>query len=218
MKMRFDIYICGNPHRVLYHFCNENARELQAAWKTLTQHTDNFAYVPILVEDWNAQLSPWAAPAVFGREGFAGNGPETLGWLREKCMPAIHKEYPCIQESCIGGYSLAGLFSLWAYYETGLFRGAASCSGSLWYPGWEEYAASHHGPAGSRVYLSLGDKEEHTRNQQMQKVGDSTRRQHLLLMEDPHVVKTTLNWHPGGHFHQPTERTLQGLAWLLEHE
>ncbi len=35
----------------------------------------------------------------------------------------------------IAGYSLAGLFALWAVYQTGLFDRAASVSGSLWFDG-----------------------------------------------------------------------------------
>ena len=216
MKMEFELLISGNPRRAIYHPCGKDVDECREIFGNLTkQHTD-FVYVPVCAEDWNSQLSPWKAPPAFGREGFAGKGTDTLRWLTEECMPAVREKCPGVEQHLIGGYSLAGLFSLWAYYETGMFQGAASCSGSLWYPGWEEYVSGRHGPKGSRIYLSLGDREEHTRNQQMQKVGERTRWQHRLLVEDPQVRETTLVWNPGGHFQQPTERLINGFDWLLE--
>ena len=39
----------------------------------------------------------------------------------------------------IGGYSLAGLFSLWAAYQTDVFSGFAAASPSVWFPGFIEY-------------------------------------------------------------------------------
>ena len=51
------------------------------------------------------------------------------------------------------GYSLAGLFALWAVYQTDFFAGTAAVSPSVWYPGWLGYAEEHRAltPA---VYLS----------------------------------------------------------------
>ena len=116
----------------------------------------------------------------------------------------------------IGGYSLAGLFSLWALSQDAGFAGAASCSGSLWYPGWAEYAAQARYPQGSRVYLSLGEREERARNAALARVGDATRAQYAALLADAGIADTTLVWHPGGHFDQPDTRMIAGLAWLLK--
>ena len=163
------------------------------------------------VRDWNADFSPWPTPAVFGREEFAGRGLNTLAWLKEACIPAVEEDQPAVRG--IAGYSLAGLFSLWAFYESGLFQGAASCSGSLWYPGWTEYVQHHQAPDGSCVYLSLGDREEKTRNRTMAAVGDCTRWMKQQLENDARVRAHTLEWNPGGHFSEPELRLAKGMAW-----
>ena len=63
------------------------------------------------------------------------------------------------------------------------------------------------------VYLSLGDKEEKTRNKTMAAVGNSIRRQYELLRSA--VNRCTLKWNPGNHFTAPELRTAKGFAWLL---
>jgi len=185
---------------------------------------DKRAYNLVAFEanDWNGDFSPWEAPPAFGAERFAGNGKKTLQWLEERCIPMAEGHIPGNTEAvrCIAGYSLAGLFSLWGSYETGLFSGAASCSGSLWFPGWPEYLRSHHenGFASHQkgfIYLSLGTKEEKTKNQAMASVGDATRETARLLGKGKAVGKSILEWNPGGHFTEPGRRTARGIAWLL---
>ena len=63
--------------------------------------------IAVRIDDWNNDLSPWEAPAVFGKESFGRGASETLGELLELCSDKSRTYY-------IGGYSLAGLFSLWA--------------------------------------------------------------------------------------------------------
>lgn len=164
-------------------------------------------------ENWNADFSPWPAAAAFGREDFAGNAAATLDWLVQECIPAMEVEKAPFR--VLAGYSLAGLFSLWAFYESGLFQGAASCSGSLWFPGWVDYVQKKKAPFGSAVYLSLGEREEHTRNRTMAVVGDATRGMDALLETDVGVRSHTLRWHRGGHFNDVEERMAQGMAWMI---
>ena len=91
-----------------------------------------FYLIALRVGDWNADLSPWPAPAVFGREGFAGGASATLAEVLKYCADR-DRTY------IIGGYSLAGLFALWAAYRTDVFSGVAAASPSLWFPGFLEY-------------------------------------------------------------------------------
>ena len=79
----------------------------------------NFMLVAFQVEDWNRDFSPWEAPAMFGTEKiFSGQGAETLRWLTEECMPYIDQTFDTERrERWLMGYSLAGLFALWAAYE-----------------------------------------------------------------------------------------------------
>ena len=69
-----------------------------------------------------------------------------------------------------------------------------------------------------KVYLSLGDKEEKTRNPVMRTVGDNIRKQYELLQADPVCGKCTLEMNPGNHFKEPDIRTAKGFAWLLNEQ
>lgn len=169
--------------------------------------------------DWNLDYSPWRAQALSAKaEPFGGGASQTLAWMKQALMPELARLVGAPlgpHNTAILGYSLAGLFSLWAFYESGLFGSAACCSGSLWFDGWEAYAVSKSAPENSRVYLSLGEKEERARNPRMAQVGDATRRMAGQLQADPNVTETTLVWHTGGHFTDVSDRMAQGLIWLM---
>ena len=207
------LYAWGKGGPMLY-FCADRG-EAEGVFALLCRITPRpFRMAAFTVEDWNRDLSPWPAPAVFGKQAFAGRAADTLRWLQEVCIPRAEKEP--VSRRMIGGYSLAGLFSLWAFYETGLFRGAASCSGSLWFPGFAEYAQSKSAPRGSALYLSLGDREPRARNQTMAQVGDRTQALYALALRQG--LSASFAWENGGHFQEPEARMARGFAWLLAQE
>ena len=179
-----------------------------------------FTLAAFKVDDWNADLSPWEAPPVFGSEGFAGGAETTLKYVTDQLIPELTVDKDGLTDSksvpliYIGGYSLAGFFALWAAYQTDLFKGVAAASPSVWFPGWIEYAENNDVKTG-KVYLSLGDKEEKARNPVMRTVGDNIRKQYELLKEDPACGKCTLEMNQGNHFKEPDIRTAKGFAWLL---
>ena len=168
-------------------------------------------------ECWNDDFSPWAAPPVFGTEAFGGKAGDTLKWLAQYCIPYVEAKESEIARFSVG-YSLAGLFSLWVYCECDAFAGAVSCSGSLWYRGWLDYVQKAAAVGRGRrqyVYLSLGDKEEKTRNKLMATVGDNTRKVYAMLCENQQNVKGILEWNQGGHFSEPDVRIAKGIDWIL---
>lgn len=175
------------------------------------------------VEDWNGELSPWKAPAVFGKEGFSGQGGKTLQWLVQDCISHFQKISHRKEEEAvflIGGYSLAGLFALWAFHETGLFRGAASCSGSLWYPGFVEYIEEKEHPEESDgkqafIYLSLGVKEEKNKNPILSTIRERTEKLYDYYGTRADI-RAKLEWNPGNHFTEPEGRLYKGFCRLLE--
>ena len=163
----------------------------------------------IPVRDWNTDLTPWKSAPVFGKTGFGDGAADTLRFLLDDLLPALGTDrrfYLC-------GYSLAGLFALWSACETDVFAGIAAVSPSLWYPGWREYADTHAVRSG-HVYLSLGRKEEKTRNKVMATVGDVIREQYDRLCRTG--VCCTLEWNEGNHFVNSDKRMARGLAWLLK--
>ena len=165
-----------------------------------------FRLLAVKVESWNRDLSPWPAPAVFGKDDFGNGARETLTEILELCKDE-DKVY------CLGGYSLAALFSLWAAYQTDRFAGIAAASPSIWFPGFVDYMKSHAIRC-SNIYLSLGDKEEKTRNAVMSQVGDCIRDGYAWLKE--RGIYCTLEWNKGGHFKEPELRTARAFARLLK--
>ena len=166
-----------------------------------------FHLIALTVGRWNDALSPWEAPAVFGKEGFGGGASETLGMLLGLCGDKRKAYY-------IGGYSLAGLFALWAACRTDTFAGVAAASPSLWFPGFGEYLEKNPIRTGA-VYLSLGDREEKTRNPVMATVGDRIRGAQALLAA--RGVNCVLEWNEGNHFRDAELRTAKAFAWVLNH-
>ncbi len=175
--------------------------------------TRPFRFCGCAVEDWNRDLSPWEAPPAFGGDPFGGRAEETLRFVLEALLPAVGGQD---RRVILGGYSLAGLFSLWAAAQTDAFDAVAAASPSVWFPGWGTYQAAHP-PRAKAVYLSLGRHEERTRNRVMAPVGDNIRALYDCLRRGPACTACALEWHDGGHFHDPVGRTARAFAWALEH-
>lgn len=178
----------------------------------------DFCLKAFQVNSWNRDLSPWPAPAVFGSEGFGGGAAETLDCLL-KAIPdrndtAGMKEDGSkgYQRIFIGGYSLAGLFALWAGYNTDRFSGIAAASPSVWFPGFTDYMGRNTLNAES-VYLSLGDREEKTKNPVMARVGDAVREGYAQIKSEG--KDSILEWNQGNHFKEPDLRTAKAFAWLM---
>ena len=173
-----------------------------------------FALAAFAVKDWNRELSPWEAPPVFGKVPFGGMAEETLSFVLDRLLPELRTRLGADTKLCIGGYSLAGLFALWAATGTDAFSGVAAASPSVWFPGWMDYAKANPIQA-KAVYLSLGDKEERAKNPVMATVGDCIREQYALLQADHSV---TLEWNPGNHFQNSEKRTARAFCWIAEQE
>ncbi len=166
---------------------------------------EDFCLVALKVDNWNHDLSPWNAPAVFGNEAFGNGAGETLARVLDEISDPGKKYY-------IGGYSLAGLFALWTVYQTDKFEGVAAVSPSIWFPGFLDYMRENRNHTNS-VYLSLGDKEEKTKNPVMATVGNQIRNAYDLLKDQG--KNTILEWNSGNHFKDADIRTACGFAWLL---
>lgn len=113
------------------------------------------------------------------------------------------------------GYSLAGLFALWAAYECDCFSGIICCSGSLWFQDWDIYVEEHTLHSKCKIYLSLGGREEKTKNKVMARVGDRTREQKKKLEKDPMAERVFLEWNAGGHFADEGKRLAKGIRYLF---
>ncbi|MBP5799897.1 MAG: esterase [Prevotella sp.] len=169
-----------------------------------------FSLVAFMIKDWNQELTPWAAPAIFGKVPFGSGAEKTLEFITSQLLPEVQENIPHL---ILGGYSLAGLFALWSGYQTDKFDGIVAASPSVWFPKWIEYATDNK-PLAKSIYLSLGDKEEKAKNPVMAQVGNAIRRQNELLTGQ--MDNTILEWNPGNHFVDSEKRTAKGFAWVMD--
>ena len=186
--------------------------------KHMEENTDrNFSLVAFKIEDWNSELTPWEMPLLRGKGNFGDGAAETLEFIKNDLIPSL-SEYINTENKeikyILGGYSLAGLFSLWSGYQTDIFEGTAAVSPSVWYKGWIEYVEAGK-PLSEKIYLSLGDTEEKTKHPILSKIGENIRKQHEIL-EKSGNVKTVLEWNEGNHFKNPDIRTAKGFLWVME--
>ena len=175
-----------------------------------------FTLVAISDLEWNHDMVPWDGPSAFkNAEPCTGGADDYLRLLTEEIIPTAEKGIagvPCWRG--IAGYSLAGLFALYAIYQTDLFSRVGSISGSLWFPGMKEYIFSHEPTCWPGcMYFSLGDKESKTRNQVLRNVRQNTEEIHAFYRGKG--IDTAFQLNPGNHYNQAVERTVDGLCWLL---
>ena len=204
-----ETYLFGNepaPNTLIQPVDSHDLEGIENEVRTIRELTEaDFQLIAVKVESWNRDLSPWKAPAVFGNEGFGDGATEFLDEILKLC--------PDGRTCFIGGYSLAGLFALWAAYRTGRFAGTAAASPSVWFPGFPEFMRNNRIQT-SAVYLSLGDREEKTRNPVMAAVGNRIREAEDILKNQG--VRCRLEWNPGNHFRDADIRTAKAFAWVLD--
>ena len=213
------LYLNENAEYILIQPVDENdISVLDNEVKHIEENTDrNFSLVAFEIEDWNSELTPWEMPLLRGKGNFGDGAAGTLEFIKNELIPAL-SEYTNTENKeikyILGGYSLAGLFSLWSGYQTDIFEGIAAVSPSVWYKKWIEYVEAEK-PLSEKIYLSLGDTEEKTKHQILSKIGENIRKQHEIL-EKSENVKTVLEWNEGNHFKNPDIRTAKGFLWVME--
>lgn len=212
------LYLNENTEYILIQPVDENdISVLDNEVKHIEENTDrNFSLVAFKIEDWNSELTPWEMPLLRGKGNFGDGATRTLEFIKNELIPAL-SEYTNTENKeikyILGGYSLAGLFSLWSGYQTDIFEGIAAVSPSVWYKKWIEYVEAEK-PLSEKIYLSLGDTEEKTKHQILSKIGDNIRKQHEIL-ENLGNVKTVLEWNEGNHFKNPDIRIAKGFLWVI---
>lgn len=191
------------------------ANEGSAVFSQL-QFPDRCTLIALSGLDWNRELSPWQAPALMPQEGdFGGGAAEFLRALTGEIMPKVmEKAGIAAQRQILAGYSLAGLFALWALFQTDVFCAAASMSGSLWYPGFLEFVRTHE-TAGvpARVYLSVGDRECRTSHPLLSQVQANT--EAVCAEFRARGIGAEFELNKGGHTKNAAGRTAKGIDRLL---
>lgn len=165
---------------------------------------------------WDHDMTPWYCPPL-SSEGtpFTGGADDYLQLLLSDILPRAKELIRGIPSHIsIAGYSLAGLFALYAMYHCDAFDRVASVSGSLWFPDFMEYVLSHSMKRKpDKVYLSLGDKEAKTSNQYLKIVRSNTE----VIAEHCRQLGVDVTWelNPGNHFKDAAIRSAKGIMAIL---
>lgn len=176
----------------------------------------NMAIVRVPVRDWNDALTPWPAAGIYrGEPDFGGEAAATLAELMDAAVPAAEEKWGLIPKwRAVCGYSLGGLFSLYAFVG-GSFDACACLSGSLWYEGWVDYM--HEASAdlsGAFAYLSVGAKEKRAARPILKGVQKNTEECVRVLEQLGCSVRYAVV--PGSHFENVEQRLAAGLDALAE--
>ena len=177
----------------------------------------DFTLVTISGLAWHHDMTPWETPPVSeGAPPCTGGADEYLRLLTEEILPKAEEtvQGPVLWRG-LAGYSLAGLFAIYAACQTQTFSRVASMSGSLWFPGFREYVSAHGMTGGiTHMYLSLGDRECRTGNPYMKTVQERTGEIAALYAQKG--IDTIFQLNPGNHFKNTIRRTAAGIAWILQ--
>ena len=109
---------------------------------------------------------------------------------------------------------MAGLFARWAVCKEECFDAVAAASPSLWIAAWKGFSDAHEVYA-RYVYLSLGDREEITKNKAIAHVGNNIRWEYDHLQRTIGSDHCTLVWEKGGHFVTPHLRLARAFSWCV---
>ena len=176
----------------------------------------NFTLAAIGGLNWNRDLSPWETPEIRNNRYSFGGADEYISQLTTQIMPEILSKLTGKPEfTAIAGYSLAGLFALYAAYRTDVFSRIASVSGSLWFPGFTEFAQSHDFVKNPDcIYLSLGDAEAKTRDKNLAAVQKNT--ELLANLYKSRGIPTLFELNHGNHFTDTIGRTAKGIKKIID--
>lgn len=190
--------------------------------------------VNVGVDLWEKNFSPWCAPRVFAKGPNFGDGAQkTLDTLINHVVPWAESELtkpPAYR--VLVGYSLAGLFSLWAgvtqagvsqpgapHVDTTVatFQRIGAVSGSFWFPSLLGYVDQQirGGVVGlTHAYLSLGDREARTPNPQIMHVRENA--ELLASKLESAGITSTFELNRGNHFQNVEGRIQKALDWLVK--
>ena len=204
---------------------------------------EGVSLVNIGVDLWEENFSPWCAPRVFAKGPNFGDGAQkTLDTLINQVIPWTESELtePPAYRALVG-YSLAGLFSLWAgvspqlsdaaapQVARGVARGSqldapattfqriGAVSGSFWFPSLLDYVDQQlsGGAVGlTHAYLSLGDREARTPNPQIMHVRENA--EFLTSKLENAGITSTFELNRGNHFQNVEGRMQKALDWLVK--
>ncbi len=201
------------PLIVLSSFEGDGLDVLEAAGRL---SSDEFSLLNVSKLDWNFDMTPWQVePFSWEKEELSGGADDYLHLLSDEIIPRAKKLLDGPPDKLgIAGYSLGGLFAIYSLYRSEIFDLAASISGSLWFPGFREFVFENEMMSKpKKIYISLGDKEDKSRNRILRTVRENSESIAAHFVELGIDTKWQLN--NGNHFTEPELRTARGISYIV---
>lgn len=215
-QKRVDIYPSAKPGSPVI-YLNTFSNAVNSVYKNLMAlGCPDFSLVAVSKLKWDHDMTPWYMGPISKHDTpCTGGADDYLKLLLDEIMPeaeALLSGAPAWRG--LAGYSLAGLFALYALYQTDVFARAASMSGSFWFEGIMEYVCSHEMKRKPDcLYFSLGDKESSTDNPILNVVQQNT--QEIETLYHGKGIETTFVLNSGSHYQACNKRTAAGIHWIL---
>ncbi len=201
---------------------NTYGKEGQEVWnKCLDIKCKDYILVSISNLNWNNEMTPWYSEKINEKgEEFLGKADEYIQIMLNEIIPKV-KNYierdleVKIKYYIISGYSLAGLFAIYASYKTNIFSKIVSASGSLWFPKFVDFVKENKISSNvEKIYFSLGNKESKVKNQILASVEKNTKEIEEIYKNQG--IKTIYVENEGNHFKDAPLRLAKGIKWILE--
>lgn len=207
MTSDYKIYFNNKENELLVFMIGENS-----IYNKL--NLNNIILVEVKVNDWLNDLSPW--PLDFKINGNTCSGHADIFLKKvldvyENTLNYLNNNNVKYNKVVIGGYSLAGLFSLYAITKLNVFDYCFSVLGSLWFPNFLKYFKDSNINI-SKIYLSLGDKENKTKNLIMKTVLNNTLKLKEVL--DFKKIINIFELNEGNHFKDIDLRLIKAINYL----
>ena len=202
------------PLIVFHSFSDEGEAVYQELRK---QNAPECHFLSIAIHDWQREMSPWPAAALSkDAEVFSGGADAYLESLLSTILPwAGERIRGKASFMGVAGYSLAGLFALYAMYQTDVFSRVAAMSGSFWFPGMRNFCKENTMKIlPEKLYLSIGDQESRTRHPILKTMQENT--EELLEYFRSLGIPCQYELNPGNHFQDVNLRCAKGISELLQ--
>ena len=212
------------------------------------QVPEGVSLVNIGVDLWEENFSPWCAPRVFAKGPNFGDGAQkTLDTLINQVIPWAESELtepPAYR--VLVGYSLAGLFSLWAGVSPQVARGCqhdaatvqlaapqpgapyvdaptptfqriGAVSGSFWFPGLLDYVDQQlNGGAVGLTHVYLSLGDREARTPNPQIMHVRENAELLASKLESAGITSMFELNRGNHFQNVEGRMQKALDWLVK--
>lgn len=223
-EYRVHIIMPQNVGTYPIYYLHSAVDELEQVWSALQSKAVILVGIQMpSSKAWNDQLTPWKSKALMkNSEDFGGAAADYLKELTGYVIKLVeeevcHEGYSIVERGLVG-YSLGGLFAVYAGLLTPHFQQIASVSGSLWYDGFLDYVKGYKDLQPSHWYFSLGDKEAKTRNLRMAQVEAATMEisEYINDLMEQNLGQVIYEVNEGNHFKEVPKRIAKAVNWLVK--